>query len=125
VVFSNVEIDTTGEVPQTEAFKSKRQSSVTDWPAYAASFTGHPAEPNVNPMAILVQPDLTMLNRRFPNHDYMSDAFDDCVANQPNTKMDGSGFGRLIEAFPTVRDHTTGRLGPDGDEYIPRDRSGR
>jgi hypothetical protein len=124
VVFSNVEIDTTGEVPQTEAFKFKRQSSVTDWPAGAASFTGL-AAPNVNPLAIVDPFDSTYPTDLLRNPDYMSDAFDSRVSNQPNTKMDGSGFGHLIEVFPTVRDYITGRLGPDGDEYIPRDRSGR
>lgn len=27
----------------------------------------------------------------------------------------------VIKALPTVRDHTTDQLGPDGDEYIPRE----
>ncbi|MGG6498844.1 UNVERIFIED_CONTAM: chromatin structure-remodeling complex subunit RSC7, partial [Bacteroidetes bacterium 56_B9] len=27
----------------------------------------------------------------------------------------------VVKALPTVRDHTTDQLGPEGDEYIPRE----
>ncbi|KIW06648.1 hypothetical protein, variant [Verruconis gallopava] len=32
-----------------------------------------------------------------------------------------SGKGPVIKALPTVRDHTTDQLNPEGDEYIPRE----
>ncbi|KAF2162343.1 hypothetical protein M409DRAFT_37434 [Zasmidium cellare ATCC 36951] len=40
----------------------------------------------------------------------------------PQRSTPGSATkGPVVKALPTVRDHTTDQLGPEGDEYIPRE----
>lgn len=42
-------------------------------------------------------------------------------ASPQRTTPSSGGKTTVIKALPTVRDHTTDQLGPDGDEYIPRE----
>lgn len=44
------------------------------------------------------------------------------LQSSPHRSTPGSATKTpVVKALPTVRDHTTDQLGPDGDEYIPRE----
>lgn len=43
------------------------------------------------------------------------------VASQASPTKSGTGKPPVIKALPTVRDHTTDQLTPEGDEYEPRE----
>jgi hypothetical protein len=89
------------------------KADVPDWAAGAASFTGF-AESNVNTPAILNTYDSSYMTDFFRNPDGMGDQFGDWLVNQPNIKMDGSGFAHLPNFEPTSHNVTTPPVTPGG-----------
>jgi hypothetical protein len=69
-----------------------------------------PSRPSFRPRESVIEPEL-----------YEGDISVFKRIVQPLTNIPEQVIKTVIKALPTVRDHTTDQLGPEGDEYIPRE----